>query len=183
MKEHGRAAKNYAQALLELAGDDLSSQELLLEEIKTINEFIKKLKGAKQVFENPSISKDEKKKLVQELKDKISRTTLNLLKVLIDKQRFYLLPEIQNQLNKFVNKKRGIVIAEVYSAHEIDQPMVTRIVETLRRNVSTTNDIKDIKIEQRIDSSLIGGLKVKINDRVYDGSIKCRLEGLKQKLL
>ena len=51
----------------------------------------------------------------------------------------------------------------------------------LRRTVST-NDIKEIKIEQSIDPELIGGIKVKINDLVYDGSIKGRLENLKRRL-
>ena len=181
LKRLQQTAKNYAQALIELTGDNLNSQELILEEIKTVNEFICKLETAKKVFANPVISKDEKKKLAQKLQDKISKTTLNLLYVLIDKQRFYLLSEIQDQLSKLVNKKKGIVVAEVHSAHELDPEIVGKIVETLRRSIST-NDVKDIKIEQKIDQSLIGGLKVKINDLVYDGSIKGRLENLKRRL-
>ena len=54
-------SKNYAQALIELAGGDLNLEEAFLNEIKSINEIISQIKETKQIFENPGISKDEKK--------------------------------------------------------------------------------------------------------------------------
>ena len=183
MKEQKQIAKNYSQALFELGNNDLNLQESFLNELEIINESISQVKDAKKVFENPGITKDEKKELIKKLFfGKTNQKILNFLFLLIDKQRFNLLPEIQNHLITLVNQKRGILIAEVYSPQEIDGSMAKTIVETLRRSISTTNDIKEIKINQRIDSSLIGGLKIKINDLVYDGTIKGRLENLKRRL-
>jgi len=91
-------------------------------------------------------------------------------------------------LNSFSSSKSftfiisELVETEVSSAYELDQLIINKIVETLRRNVPTTNHAKDIKIEQKIDPTLIGGLKVKINDLVYDGSIKGRLENMRRRL-
>lgn len=181
MKENKKTARNYAQALMELTGGDVNLQDTFLDEIKNINQLMSKDEPIRKIFENPGISKDEKKKIVETLKHNISAKIFNFLCVLIDKQRFNILSEIQDELNKLVNKAKGIVIAEVYSSQEIEESMVKTIVETLRRSVST-KDVKDIKVEQKIDHSLIGGLKVKINDLVFDGSIKGRLENIKRRL-
>lgn len=180
MKESKHIARNYAQALIELAGSDLALQEIFLSEIKTINESIFQIKNAKQIFENPAISKDEKKEIINKLfSQKVNQKILNFLFLLIDKQRFSLLPEIQDHLNKLVNKSRGIVIAEVSSASEIDP--VT--LENLRQRLESILGKKEkVTIESKIESDLIGGLKVKIEDLVYDGSIRGRLENLKRRL-
>jgi len=182
MKLNRKIARNYAQALIEVVKNNLSKQDLFLQEIKVINELMSKDKGVKKFITNPGISKEEKKKFVETFRSNISTEVMNFLYLLIDKNRFSLLPEIQNEMNSFINKAKGIVIAEITSAYELDLSTVNKIVETLRRSVSTTNGTKDIKIEQKIDLSLLGGLKVRINDLVYDGSIKGRLENLKRRL-
>ena len=176
-----RAAKNYARALIELTADNINLQEQFLSEISKINNILSSLKDAKRVLENPGISKEEKKKLAETLRPGISGTIINLLCLLIDNHRSNLLLEIQNYLTDFINKKKGIVIAEVYSTKELDSGTLNMIVETLRQSVST-DDVKEIKIDQRMDPLLIGGIKVKINDLVYDGSIKGKLENLKRRL-
>lgn len=182
MKLSKQTAKNYAQALFELGNNDLSIVETFLTEIKSINEFVEMSSDIKKIFQNPVIPKEGKKKLVETLGRNASKTIGNFLYILIDKNRFNLLPEIQNLLENLINKQKGIVIAEVYSAQEIEESKAKKIVETLRQSVSTSNTLKDIKIEKRLDPSLIGGIKVKINDLVYDGSIRGRLENLKRRL-
>ena len=179
MKESNKIAKNYAQSLFELGKDDLALQETFLNDIKIINEAINKMTDAKKVFENPGISKDEKKKLVETLRQSISTTVINFLYLLIDKQRFNLLPEIQDWLIKFVNNKKGIVVAEISSACELDSSALEKLKVKLENILSKS---ETVKIETRVEPELIGGMKVKINDLVYDGSIKGRLENLKRRL-
>ena len=181
MKESKHIARNYAQALVELAGGDLNTQESFLFELKTINESMHKVSGANQLFENPGISKEEKKNLIKKIfSEKINITNLNFLLLLIDKQRFNILPEIQNELAKIVNKNKGIVIAEVNSASELD----VNTIESLRQKLELQLQKNEkITIEQKIKPELIGGVVVKINDLVYDGSIRGRLENLKRRIL
>ena len=78
-----------------------------------------------------------------------------------------------------LNKAKGIVIAEVTSAYELDSSTVNAISDALKHNLSNTGQVK---IETKIVPELIGGLKIKVGDLVYDGSIKGRLEGLKRRL-
>ena len=180
MQESKQVGKNYAQALIELAGSDLSLQESFVSEIKAINESISQVKGAKQTFENPSISKDEKKELLKKLlSGKINQINLNFLFLLVDKQRFNLLPEIQNQLTKLVNKNKGVAIAKVSSAIELDSATLETIKQKLENILEKS---EKVTIESKVEPELLGGVVVKINDLVYDGSIRGKLENLKRKL-
>ena len=179
-KPSKQVAKNYAQVLIEITNGDLNLQEIFLNEIKAICESIAQVKGAKEVFENPAISKEEKKALLKKLfGGKINEKSLIFLFLLIDKQRFNLLPEIQNQLIAMVNKNKGITIAEVSSAKALDTGSIEALKQKLERILGKN---QKIAIESKIEPALIGGLKVKINDLIYDGSVKGRLENLKRKL-
>lgn len=179
MQQSSQIAKNYAQALIELTENDLSSQEKFLNEIKALNESFSNTKELKQIFESPAISKDEKKKIVETLRQQVSREIFNFLCILIDKQRFNVLPEIQNELNKLINKQKGIVVAEVSSVNELENETLERLRQRLEGILGSN---KKITIEFKTEPSLIGGIKVKINDLVYDGSIKGRLENMKRRL-
>lgn len=179
MKSNKKTARNYARALSELSGNDLNLQESFLNEIKNINEALNQIKEARLIFENPSISKEEKKKIIETLQRSVSTEIFNFLCILIDKQRFNILPEIQNELNKLVNKAKGIVVAEVSSAYEVDSNTIEKLKQKLE-NIFHKGE--KILVESKIEPNLIGGIKVKINDLVYDGSIKGRLENLKRRL-
>ena len=180
MKQSQKIAKNYAQALIELTVGNLNLQEVVLSEIKTINESMDKIKNSWGFFNSPGISKDEKKELIKKIfTGKINEKLLNLLFLLIDNKRFNILSEIQNQLSKLVNKSKGTIVAEVYSAVDID----TNTLEKLKQSIANTiGHNEKVEVESKIEHSLIGGIKVKINDLVYDGSIKGRLENLKAKM-
>lgn len=180
MKNEIKTSRTYSQALIELTNNDLSLQESIFNEIKDVNQILSSIKDAKVFFNNPAISKDEKKSLISKsFSGKINEKLLNFLFVLIDNQKFELLNEIQNQYLALLNKSKGVVIAEVTSAHELDSSIVNAISDALKHNLSNTGQVK---VETKIEPGLIGGLKVKVGDLVYDGSIKGRLDGLKRRL-
>lgn len=180
MKQSHQISKNYAQALLDLANNNVQLQETFLTELKTINESISRIKNSWGFFNTPSISKEEKKEFLKKLfLNKINEKVLNLLFLLIDNKRFALLSEIQNQFNKLVNKSKGTILAEVYSAVDIDSNTLEKLKQSIASGIGQN---EKVEVESKIERSLIGGIKVKINDLVYDGSIKGRLEGLKQRM-
>ncbi len=175
-----QTAKNYAQALSESLSGDITLHEALLNEIEVINESFNQVKTIWEVFNNPAISTDEKKKLIKRIfEGKMNAKLLNFLFLLVDKKRFNLLPEIQNQFVVIVNKLKNIVLAEVSSAVELDTESIQKLKQRLE-NILTKNG--KVTIETKLEPALIGGLVVKINDLIYDGSIKGKLEGLKRRL-
>ena len=179
MKEAKSIAKNYSEALHELTKNDLNSQQIILQELNSLITSINQINGAWKLFENPSISKEEKKKIVETLKQKLSQTTTNFLYLLIDKGRFNLLADIQKELVKLINRASGTVVAEVYSASQIDVNTLDSLRSTLEASLGHN---ERVTLESKIEPALIGGLKVKINDLVYDGSVKERLENLKRRI-
>jgi len=114
------------------------------------------------------------------LGDKISRKLFNFLNLLIDKQRFNLISDIQNEFNKLVNKNKGLFVAEVSTASQISPDELEQIKRKLETLIGKN---EKVSIDSKTDPNLIGGVVVKMNDLVYDGSIKGRLENMKRRLL
>ena len=183
MKKSKKLARNYAQALFEGCKGNLQLSSDILSAIKEINESILQVKNASLIMESPVIPKEEKKELIKKiLKDKsdVSTTLTHFLFLLIDNKRINMLPEIQNELSDLIDKSKGIVHAEIFSAYELKDDTI----ENLRKKFEKTliSEGEKLKITKTIEPELIGGLKVKIKDLIYDGSIRARLDGLKRRL-
>lgn len=180
MKQERKNAKIYAYALRAVCEENLALLETLLTEIKIINDIFDSVKETRQIFVSPAFSKEEKKELIKKLfSSKINQTTLNFLLLVIDNKRFNLLSDIQNELIKIVNNEKGIVTAELFSAYELDNSVLNELKLKLE-NMYQGN--KKVTIEHKIEPDLIGGLKVKIDDLLFDGSIKGRLAELKRRI-
>lgn len=181
MKQFHQLAKRYAASLMETCANDVPLQETMLNELEVISDSFEKVGMAKKVFENPGITADEKKLILNKiLGDKISRKLFNFLNLLIDKQRFNLISDIQNEFNKLVNKNKGLFVAEVSTASQISPDELEQIKRKLETLIGKN---EKVSIDSKTDPNLIGGVVVKMNDLVYDGSIKGRLENMKRRLL
>lgn len=186
VKEDKHIAKNYAQALSELFTNDLSKLESVLEILTSLNEGLSKVENAVEVFNNPAISKIEKKDLLKKIlsgkldDSKISQELISFLLLIIDKHRFNVLPEIQIELSFLIDRLKGIVLAEIYSAADLNAQTIEKLKTTLEKNILSAGE--KVRIEKKIEPELIGGLKLKVKDLVYDGSIRGKLENLKRKL-
>ena len=179
MKHERNIAKNYAKALFELVENNQELQQNVSQELSNIVIAINQINGGWDFFSTPSIPKENKKKLAETLKSKSLPITVNFLYLLIDKGRFNLLTDIQKELVKLINRASGTVVAEVYSASQID----VNTLDSLRSSLEASLGHNErVTLESKIEPALIGGLKVKINDLVYDGSVKERLENLKRRI-
>lgn len=187
MNRNKKAAGNYAKSLLELAAD-INVQESFLGQITAFTDAVKSVKNADLIFESPAISNLEKKEIIKKIfsephGNSQDHTLMNFLFLLIDKQRISLLPEIQEKLSKLIDENKGVVEAEVFSSMDLDSNTIEQLKKTLEKTLAWDKQaVKKVKIEHKVDPSLLGGIKVKVNDLVYDGSIKGRLENLKRRL-
>ena len=83
----------------------------------------------------------------------------------------------RERFEELVRRERGIALAEVRSALPLDEAQRTAIAERLR---ALTGD--RIEIREVVDDALIGGVSVRIGDRLYDASVRNRLERLRARL-
>ncbi|HHW68352.1 MAG: F-type H+-transporting ATPase subunit delta [Epulopiscium sp.] len=170
-------SKRYAKALFDLAIetnkiDELESQSRVTREIlESEKEFM-------QILQHPQISKEEKIQLIKDtFSSKVSDELLGLLILVVQKGRQEYLLEILNTFLDEVKEHKGIVTAVVVSA----VPLKNEQLEKIKLNL-TSSVKKQIQIETQVDPSIIGGLKIRVGDRVLDASISGQLQGLKASL-
>lgn len=179
MTKTSDVARCYARAIFELAEEKKVSEMVLLE-LQSIADALSNV-GAYHdtpplfnLFRSPVIGKPEKKALLERLfgggKDTLAK---RLLYVLIDRGRTDLISTIVKQFEKLLNESKGFVEADVYSAREISEELFETIRRALERKLS-----KKVVCKTSTAPELIGGIQVRIGNRMIDGSIRTKLNEL-----
>jgi len=159
----------YAQALLE-AAQAVNSVEQVAAEVGGLNEALKKDKRFAEFFESPTISFDQKRKVLDAALAGHSAITRNLLLVVTERGRSAIFPEIVDAYNEYIEKKAGIASVEVTSASPLQEYERDRLVHTLGGKLG-----KKIKLTERVNPELIGGMVVVHGDKMWDGSLRSKL--------
>ena len=171
-------AKKYAQAIYELAGEkDMLSQ--VETELKLVESTIDTYSDLSTLIYHPRVLAEAKKETLGKIfTNDIADFVLKFLMLLVDKRRETILPAIILEYIKLANEARNIVQAEVTTAMPIDETQQTALINKLSLVTGKT-----IVIKTQIDKATIGGVVVKIGDKLIDGSVARQLERLKNTLL
>jgi len=170
-------AKIYSQALFE-AGKEENMLDEYLEEIKLINEVFSEYKDFFELLKTPNISINEKKNIIDEtFEGKVSSEIKNFLKIILDKRRIKNIFEIIEEYEKLYNEHNGVVKADAYTTMPLDEDTL----KSLEDKLSSITD-KNVKLENKIDKSLIGGIKITLGDKVIDNSLKKKLWNIENSL-
>jgi len=171
------AANVYSEALFNLALEENRIDELQ-QELQVLCELISANPEFMEFLTTPKIDKEEKRSFVDSvLGGKFSQEIVNLTKVLIDKKRASEILDIVDVFEKTVLTHKDLVSAVAYTAVALSAPEMDALKVKLAQLTG-----KEISLENIIDDSVIGGIRLKIGDRVIDGSLKRRLEDLKDNL-
>ena len=132
-----------------------------------------------EVFRNPTIPYDQKRKVLSALiaRASVRQTTANFLQVLLKNQRLPDLNEINRRFTQVLDERSGVVSAQVFTARPI--PQDTK--ESLRQKLSAITG-KTVRLSFEQDEGLIGGVVTRIGSTVYDGSVRNQLEQAKERL-
>lgn len=171
-------SKTYGEALFELAVEK-HIEAAMLEEVTALQEILKSNPELEVLMNNPKVSREERAQILKAIfENKISNDLYSFLMILVDKNRYN---EIDSILAYFIERTRenqGIGTAYVVTAIELDAVQKKQIEDKLL--ASTT--YKKIDVIYSVDSSLIGGMTIRIKDRVVDSSIKSKLERMERDL-
>ncbi len=130
------------------------------------------------LVESPNLSIEEKRAILTKTFSGISMEALNLATILVAKGRFgALAAPIAAEFQRRLDEHRGIERADVTTAVNPDKAERERIKKWLRDITG-----KEVRLEYRTDPELVGGMVVKIGDRVVDGSVRTRLHALRRNL-
>ena len=137
---------------------------------------VKLNKDLYRLLTSPRISFEKKKELLKIIfTDSLSQVTFNLIFLLIDKKRETILPEISDIFSHIILENSNIVVARITTAF----PLSSVEQEEIKTSISILTG-KTVKMEIDLDPSIIGGLIVRVEDKVYDGSLTGHLKRLEQ---
>lgn len=168
------AANVYSEALFNLALEEGRVDELQ-KELKVLCVLIGENPEFMEFLSTPKIPKEEKRSFTDSvLGGKFSQEIVNLVKVLIDKKRGSEILDIVEVFDKTVLSHKDLISAAAYTA----VPLSAKELDALKVKLTKLTG-KEISLENILDVSVIGGVRLKVGDRVIDGSLKRRLEDLK----
>lgn len=170
--------KTYGEALFELAMENNPTE--LLAEVCQVSEIIDANPDFDKLMKHPGIAKQEKIAVMEEVfKGRCSDVLLGFLELLITKERYSNLSEVFEYFIAQMKEQQKIGVAFVTTAIELDEAKQKEIEKKLLE----TTEYESFEMHYSVDASLIGGMVVRINDRVVDSSIKSKLDSLTKQLL
>jgi F-type H+-transporting ATPase subunit delta len=172
-------ARRYSLALADVIEKNKDA-EIVVNELKTWEEIMSSNSDLSGAFSNPAIAHANKEKVLEKLigKTKPTKTTANFLRVLLRNGRLTNLADINQSLAKVLEERAGFVSAKIVSARQLSD----KEKKDLKSNVEKMTG-KKVSLDFDIDQNIIGGVVTTIGSTVYDGSIKTKLENLKQQLV
>jgi F-type H+-transporting ATPase subunit delta len=165
----------YAKAYFDLAAKGRATaqwREQLARAIALVTED-----DAKRALTNPRLSRTERTQgLVSLLKD-VSPEARNLVRLMVEHGRLDLLPEVLAEYDRLADRASGVVRAEVVSAVPLDRGFEEKVTQELAGKLGG-------KVETVVkqDPEILGGLLIRIGDRVIDTSVRTRLQQLQAAL-
>lgn len=172
-------SKVYGDALFEEA---LRKQEVdaLFEEVKGLQMIWRENQSLAELLDNPKIVKEEKIGIIKNIFDgRVSDDLMGFLAVIVDKGRQKEIPAICEYFVNAVKEYKNIGVAHVTSAVELNDGQKARLAEKL---LNTTTYV-EFEMDYQVDPSLIGGMVIRIGDRVVDSSVKTQIYDLRRSLL
>ena len=167
-------SKTYGDALFELAVTE-NLTDSLLEEIQMVQTVLKENEDFEKILMHPEIPKSKKLQVIEDVfKGKISDALTGFLRIVVTKGRYKDLPEIFAYFIARVKEYKKIGVAVVTSAI----PLVDAQKQKIEKKLLDTTSYRTMEIEYKVDESLIGGLMIRIGDRVVDSTIKSKLTSL-----
>jgi len=174
-----RAAVRYAKSFMQIA-----REKSLLEELKgDVEGILKAIRESDElsIFLNSPLVKIDKKKVILEkiFKSKVNGLSLKFILLIADQKREALLEGICEEFIKQYNKEHHIATVQLTTANKLTDNLRKEVLAFIEKNY----DFKSVELEEIVDEELIGGLILRIEDKQIDGSIKGKLQDIKQELI
>lgn len=168
----------YAESLFDLAKEENKVTQYL-DDIKLVGEVLDSDPQIVQFFNHALIENDKKIQLLdQSFKGNVDQYVLNFLKLLVQSRRIRYIDDIVKSYIKLSNQYLGIEEGMIYTLYELTDQQIQDIEKAISQKEN-----KKVTLKVSIDPSLLGGIKVQIANRIYDGTIKNKVEMLKKELL
>lgn len=171
-------AERYALALFQLAKENGQS-DIIAEELRTIKKVLEENKGFISLLESPKLSNEAKRTLIKNSFPNVTPSVLNTLMLLTDRHREDTIIPVAAAFIDLLNEERGVAEATVYSV----RPLTAIETQAISGVFALKVGKQSLNIENIVDTDLLGGVKVRIGNRIFDGSLRGKLERLERTLI
>ncbi len=168
-------AGRYATALFELALEEKSLEDVEAK-LDRFEQALDAVEDLNRLVKSPVFTPDEQLRAISAVLDEIAidGLTANFLKLIAKNRRLFAAPEMIKAFRMLLAKHRGQMSAEVISAVKLEDGQIRALKTALKSALD-----KDVRLEERVDPALLGGLIVRIGSRMIDTSLRTKLNSLK----
>ena len=173
-------SRRYAKALCAIgAAKGEADQKTYGEQLIALSELLKDAPEAMTFFKNPSFTATEKKAVIDQLVEKVSVDPMvkNFCDLLADKGRVEMLPAIASDYKAMMDVVSGVLSGELITVSELNEERKSAIKTRLEKQAG-----KKLELEFGTDKDILGGIVLKIGDKVMDASLKAQLQILKENI-
>jgi F-type H+-transporting ATPase subunit delta len=165
----------YASALFELSSEEKATEEVS-RQLNTFQSAIDQSEDLRRLVRSPVFSAEDQVAALGAVAAQlgITGTTLNFLKLVAKNRRVSVVPDMIKAYATLLASSKGEVAGEVTSAEPLSATQLDDLKAALKSALG-----RDVLLSTRVDSSLLGGLIVKVGSRMMDNSLKTKLQTLK----
>lgn len=172
-------SKIYGEALYEAAAESGKTRELM-DEIAVVRTILGDNKDFSKLMLHPGIPKQEKLKVIDEVfGGKVSDELAGFFRIIVENERYKELDAVFEYFTSKVKEESGIGVAYITTATELSEVRKNEIKSKLLE----TTSYNTMEMHYKVDPAIIGGMVIRIGDRVVDSSISTRLNDLTKQLL
>lgn len=171
-------AKRYAEALFQL-GSEKATLETLEAEAGVVQEVFNQNTNLLTFLTHPGVDNNKKQQFISDVFQGLSADMQNTMKLLVERNRINLMPFVVDQFIRFANEAKGISEATVYSVRALSETEIQKLELTFAKRFHK----KAIKLENKVDPSIIGGIKLRMGNSIYDGSISGKLKRIERSIV
>ncbi|MDJ0619541.1 MAG: ATP synthase F1 subunit delta [Calothrix sp. MO_192.B10] len=171
-------AQPYAQALMSVAESN-NVTEQIGEDVRGLLNLLQESDQLRNFIDNPFVEADDKKAVVGRVLGEGANPYLrNFLMLLVDRRRISFLADICQQYLALLRQLTQTVLAEVTSA----VPLSESQQQTIKEKVIAMTAARQVELDTKIDSDIIGGVIIKVGSQVIDASLRGQLRRLSLRL-
>ncbi len=169
----------YGDALFELAKEQ-NKIDVLAKEVKAVQNVLAQNPEFSKLMNHPKVGKDQKLQVIKEVfEERADKELVGFLRLIVEKDRYAEIDDILKYFLDRVKEEKGIGVAYVTSAVKLSEIQKKLVEEKLLE----TTKFKEMEMNFSQDDTLIGGLVIRIGDKVVDSSIKSKLNELTKQLM
>ncbi|MBI3997376.1 MAG: ATP synthase F1 subunit delta [Candidatus Omnitrophica bacterium] len=170
-------ASRYAHALFDAANAEGRADQAL-EQLTRIEQLMRGSPPLRELMGNPDVDPDDKAGILERVLGDPSGFVRAFIHVVVARGRAESLPDIAETFQNLVDEQQGRLRVTVRSAHPLSEDVLTRLRATL-----AMREGKTIELTSEVDPALLGGLHIRLDHHVIDGTVQRQLHELRERLM